>query len=169
MTLTGATGFTLTPTSVVVGPGGWQTLLVTCTAANTFTATPYSGGGNVGLPEFQYATGTTTTTFTAGQITGGKLSVYTSTAATPGSIATRTATQMFGDIPGAYVGLQFVARIINDVATNSLTVTAGSGVTLSGKTTYVATPFGSMDFLITFTSPTACTMVYINGGQSTTA
>ena len=168
-TLTGGTGVNAGATICAVGPGAWVTLLLTYTAANTFTVAPMAAGDNwVGLPFTSYSTGTTTSTFTAAQMTGGKLTIYTSTAATPGSIATPTATAMFAAIPGAYVGLKWVFRVINDVATNSLTVTADGSVTLSGKTTYVATPYGSMDFEMTFTSPTAATMRYIGGGQSTT-
>ena len=168
-TLTGGTGVGGAATFGTVGPGSWATFLLTYTAANTFTVVQKSGGDNwIGLPSTSYATGTTTTTFTAAQMTGGKLTVYASTAATPGSIATATATAMFAAIQGAYVGLKWVFRVINDVATNSLTVTADGSVTLSGKTTYIATPFCSMDFELTFTSPTAATMKYIGSGQSTT-
>jgi hypothetical protein len=168
-TLTGGTGVNAAATFGIVGPGCWATFLFTYTAANTFTVVQKAGGDNwIGLPSTSYSTGTTTTTFTAAEMTGGKLTIYTSTAATPGSIATATATAMFAAIQGAYVGLKWIFRVINDVATNSLTITADASVTLSGKTTYVATPYGSMDFEMTFTSPTAATMKYIGGGQSTT-
>ena len=170
-TLTGGVGVASAATFGTVGPGAWAKYLFTYTAANTFTVSAKEAGDNwIGLPLTSYATGTTTTTFTAAQITGGgaRLAIYTSTAVTPGSIATPTATAMFAAIPGAYVGLKWVFRVINDVITNSLTVTADASVTLSGKTTYVATPFGSMDFEMTFTSPTTATMKYIGGGQSTT-
>ena len=171
-TLAGGVGVASAATFATVGPGAWAQFLFTYTAANTFTVTTVESGYNwLGLPPVAYNTGTTTTTFTAAQITGNGagMAVYTSTAATPGSIATPTATAMFAAIQGAYVGLSWVFRVINDVVTNSLTVTADASVTLSGKTTYVATPFGSMDFLMTFTSATTATMKYIGGGQSTTA
>jgi hypothetical protein len=168
-TLAGGTGVASAATFATVGPGCWATFLFTYSAANTFTVVQKSGGDNwIGLPSTSYSTGTTTTTFTAAQMTGGKTTIYTSTAATPGSIATATAAAMFAAIQGAYVGLKWTFRVINDVATNSLTLTADASVTLSGKTTYVATPFGSLDFEMTFTSPTAATMKYIGGGQSTT-
>lgn len=168
-TLTGGTGVNAAATFGSVGPGSWAAYLFTYTAVNTFTVVPVGAGDNwIGLPSTSYSTGTTLTTFTAAQMTGGKLTIYTSTAVTPGSIATPTATAMFAAIQGAYVGLKWIFRVINDAATNSLTVTADASVTLSGKTTYVATPFGSMDFEMTFTSATAATMKYIGGGQSTT-
>ena len=156
----------------VVQPGN-SIVLYCCTttapAGKYYAVSSAAGAPDFGaLPPFKLSTGTTTTTFTAAEMTGAALTVYTSTAATPGSIATATAAAMFAAIPNAAVGMQWVFRVINDVATNSLTITADASVTLSGKTTYVATPFGSLDFLMTFTSPTAATMQYIGGGQSTT-
>jgi hypothetical protein len=166
-TLAGGVGVTLAST---IGASGSATFLVTYTALNTFVFTPYGSNESfVSLPAYQYTTGTTTTTFLAGQLTGGQFTIYTSTAATPGSIATRTATLMFGDLPGATVGMQFVVRIINDVATNSMTITAGVGVTLSGKTTYVVTPFGFIDFLCEFLTSTTMSMTFIGAGVGTTA
>lgn len=83
-----------------------------------------------------WSTGTTTTTFTAGQLTGGGNVVYTSTATTPGSIATRTATQMFNDTPNAQPGQTYVLTVVNlSGSANTLTITAGSGVTLTGTAT----------------------------------
>lgn len=122
-----------------------------------------------------YSTGTTTTTFAAGQLTGSAyapLVVYNSTATTPGSIATRTAAQMFTDLPGAYIGMSWIVRIINSSASaNTMTITAGSGVTLSGTTTYTIAEFAYRDFLMTFGGTTAAptlTMVAIGGGAAAT-
>jgi predicted RecA/RadA family phage recombinase len=121
------------------------------------------------LPPYQYATGTTTTTFTAGELTGAKFNVYNSTATTPGSIATRTAAQMFGDVPNAAPGMQFVTRIINSSGSaNTMTITAGLNVTLSGTTTYTIAEFAYRDFLITFTDATHATMQAIGGGAAAT-
>jgi hypothetical protein len=168
-TLTGGTGVNAGATFGTVGPGGWATYLFTLTAANTFSVAAVNGGLNFGgLPGFQLTTGTTLVTFAAGQLTGAQDTTYTSTAVTPGSIATRTATQMFADVPGAFVGMQWVVRIVNGVATNSMTITAGAGVTLSGKTTHVITPFGFNDYLCTFTTATAMTMQFVGAGVGTT-
>jgi hypothetical protein len=148
----------------------------------TFTSSLWlnlDGGSQVDgvLPQYQYATGTTTTTFAANQLTGGQLSVYNSTATTPGSIATRTAAQMFADITGTfgfapYIGLAWVARIINSSGSaNTMTVTAGVGVTLSGTTTYTIAEFAYRDFLFTFGGTAAAptlTMVAICGGAAAT-
>jgi hypothetical protein len=133
-TLAAGSGVTLT-NGVTVGPGAWATYLIIMTGASTVSMQCIAAGANfASLPPYQLSTNTTTTTFAAGQLTGAQDVTYTSTATTPGSIATRTATQMFGDVPGAFVGMQWRVRIFNNSSgANSLTLTAGSGVTLSGK------------------------------------
>jgi hypothetical protein len=114
------------------------------------------------LPSAQFATGTTTTTFTAGQLTGAANTVYHNTGATPGSIATRTATQMFNDMPGALVGMSYILTLVNAQGTGVLTVTAGGGVTLTGTATIATNTW--RQFLVTFTSQTALVMQNIATG-----
>lgn len=110
-----------------------------------------------GLLDSSWSTGTTTTTFAAGQLTGGGNVVYTSTATTPGSIATRTATQMFNDTANAQVGQTYVLTVINlSGSANTMTITGGSGVTLTGTAT-VAQNIARV-YQVTFTSPTALVM-----------
>lgn len=105
----------------------------------------------------KYSTGTTTTTFTAGQLTGAAVTVYDSTATTPGSIATRTATEMFGDIPNAAVGATYILIVRNSSGSaNTMTITAGTGVTLTGTMTIAQTV--SRVFVVTLTSATAITI-----------
>lgn len=105
----------------------------------------------------QYVTNTTTTTFAAGQLTGAAITVYDSTATTPGSIATRTATQMFGDIPGASVGANYLLIVRNSSSgANTMTITAGTGVTLTGTMTVAQNV--SRVFVVTLTSATAVTI-----------
>jgi hypothetical protein len=127
--------------------------------------TPISVNTNAGLsllPDHKYATGTTTTTFTAAQMTGGKLTVYNSTATTPGSIATPTATAMFAAQPSAAIGQTWVVRFINSSGSaNTMTITADASVTLSGTTTHTVAQFAMREYLMTFTSATAATMVAI--------
>lgn len=101
-----------------------------------------------------WTTNTTTTTFIAGQLTGGNVTLYLSTATTPGSIATRTATQMFADTPNAQVGQQYFLLVGNlSGSANTMTITAGAGVTLTGTAT-VAQNIGRA-YIVTFTSSTA--------------
>lgn len=104
-----------------------------------------------------WSTNTTLTTFLAGQLTGGNVTLYLSTATTPGSIATRTATQMFADTPGAQVGQKYMLMVGNlSGSANTMTITAGSGVTLTGTAT-VAQNIGRF-YIVTFTSATALVM-----------
>lgn len=109
--------------------------------------------GNGKVSDAKFTTGTTTTTFTAGQLTGAPFVNYTNTQGTPGSIATRTATQMFADDPNARVGYSYLLRITNGQGTGTLTVTAGSGVTLTGTATVAINTW--RDFIVTYTSATA--------------
>lgn len=104
----------------------------------------------------KYSTGTTTTTFTAGQLTGSAVTVYDSTATTPGSIATRTATEMVGDL-GATVGATYILIIRNSSGSaNTMTVTAGTGVTLTGTMTIAQSV--SRVFVVTINTATTMTI-----------
>lgn len=129
--------------SVPVG----ATVRFLCTVAGTWNSSGLS------VMPAKFTTGTTTTTFTAGQLTGAANVNYVNTGATPGSIATRTATQMFADDPYARVGNSYVLKIINGQGTGTLTVTAGSGVTLTGTATVAANTW--REFIVTYTSATA--------------
>jgi hypothetical protein len=119
-----------------------------------------SSGRNV--PDAKFTTNTTTTTFAAGQLTGAPFVNYTNTQGTPGSIATRTATQMFADDPNARVGNSYLLRITNGQGTGTLTVTAGVGVTLTGTATIALNTW--RDFVVTYTSATALVMQNIATG-----
>lgn len=89
-----------------------------------------------GLLESGWSTGTTTTTFTAGQLGSGGVTVYTSTATTPGSIATRTAAQMINDMPNLQVGMTYILAVVNlSGSANTMTITGGTGVTVTGTPT----------------------------------
>lgn len=130
-------------------PVGYR-LTFTCSVAGTWVA-----GGMAVIPA-SFVSGTTTTTFTAGQLTGSANVVYANTGATPGSIATRTATQMFTDNPYARVGGTYLLTIVNAQGTGTLTVTAGSSVTLTGTATIAANT--SRTFVVTYNSATTLTI-----------
>jgi hypothetical protein len=109
----------------------------------------------------KYTTGTTTGTFTTGQLTGANYVIYGSTATTPGSIATRTATQMFQDDPQARVGGSYVLRIINtNGSSNAMTITSTTGVTLNGTMSIAANAY--RDFIVTYNSATTLTIQAIS-------
>jgi predicted RecA/RadA family phage recombinase len=94
-------------------------------------------------------------TFSIGDITGAAYVSLTSTNAAPGTLTTRTATQMFADMPGAAVNLSYRLRITNTGA-GTLTVAAGTGVTLTGTMTVPANT--TRDFVVTFNSVTTLTI-----------
>lgn len=159
-TITGGTGVTVSGLGALVPQGSYARFLVTYTAAATITMVGIMMGPLGSLPAAQFVTGTTTTTFAAGQLTGAGFVNYTNTQGTPGSIATRTATQMIADIPNAYVGQTWLLRITNGQGTGTLTVTAGTDVTLTGTATIAVNTW--RDFVCTITSVTAHTITMQN-------
>lgn len=132
------------------------TLRFTCAVAGSWKSVVLA------QPGAKFTTGTTTTTFAAGQLTGAAFVVYNNTQGTPGSIATRTAAQMFTDNPYARVGGTYHLRIINNQGTGTLTVTLGTNVTLTGTMTIAANTF--RDFVVTYTSATALVIQQVGIG-----
>ncbi len=132
--------------SVSVAVGG--SIIFTCAVTGSWKSTP-----SVPHLPAKFTTGTTATTFAAGQLTGAGFVNYTNTQGTPGSLITRTATEMFGDDPYARVGGTYLLRITNGQGTGTLTMTAGAGVTLTGTATMAANTW--RDFVVTYTSKTA--------------
>lgn len=110
------------------------------------------------LADAKYTTGALqAATFAAGDLTGARVVTYDNTGTTPAALTTRTATQMFADIPGAYVGMSYILLIRNSSGSaNTATLTAGTGVTATGTMTIAqnVTRF----FVVTFTSATAVTI-----------
>jgi hypothetical protein len=94
-------------------------------------------------------------TAAAGHLTGARLVHWQNTANGAVTLTTRTATEMFGDTTGAYVGLTWTINIASR-GDNTVTFAGGAGVTTSGTLT-VATGTSKM-FFATFTSATACTI-----------
>lgn len=127
------------------------------TVGGTISANGGSGAGS-SLPDAQYSTAALqATTFAAGQLTGAKYTAFDNTGTTPGTMTTRTATQMFADLPGAVVGQSYVLAIRNSSGSaNTLTLAAGTGVTLTGTMTVAQTV--TRTFIVTFTSATAVTI-----------
>lgn len=151
--------------SAEIPAGTWARFLVTVTAPTTVTMAGIATGVISPSLAAQFATGTTTTTFAAGQLTGAGFVVYTNTGATPGSIATRTATQMIADIGNASLNQTYMLRVINGQGTGTLTITAGTDVTLTGTMTVAANTW--RDFVVTITSIAAHTMTIQNAGVGT--
>lgn len=141
-------------TAISIAPGGRITF-------NSEVAGTWDQAGN-GAPAGQFVTNTTTTTFAAGQLTGANYVVYTNTQGTPGSIATRSAAQMFTDNAYARVGGTYILRVVNGQGTGTLTITAGSNVTLTGTATIAINTW--RDFVVTYTSATALVMQNVGTG-----
>lgn len=135
-----------------------RSIIFTCAVAGSWKMKDQTVQGT------KFSTGTTTTTFTAGQMTGAAWVSYASTAATPGSIAFRTAAEMFGDDPYARVGGGYRLRISNTAAGSAtMTLTGGaSGITLTGTATIADASY--RDYVVTYTSATALVIQNIGGG-----
>jgi hypothetical protein len=133
-------------------------IIFTCSVAGSWKSI------SQGVLGAKFTTGTTTTTFTAGQLTGAQWVSYASTAATPGSIATRTAAEMFADDPYARVGGGYRLRVSNTASgAATMTITAGSNVTLTGTATVADATY--RDFVVTYTSATALVIQNIGSGS----
>lgn len=114
------------------------------------------------LPGAKYGTtALLNTTLTAGLITGGAETYLLSTANGANALTTRTATQMFADTPGASVGQSYGLRILNS-GNNTVTLTAGSGVTLTGTMTIATNTW--RDFVVTFNTATTMTFQSVGTG-----
>lgn len=100
-------------------------------------------------------------TLAAGNITGAQFVTLMSTNALPGAQATRTATQMVADVANVLTNDTYLLRIINTGA-GTLTLTAGSGVTLNGTMTVLVNTW--RDFAVTLTSATTMTFQTIGTG-----
>lgn len=114
---------------------------------------------------------TTGSTFPQGALTGAQDVVYVNTATTPGSLTTRTATQMVSDITAALgvtppAGYTWFITIVNQ-GTSTLTVVAGTGVTLGSGTNTVAGP-GNRTYYATITAngPTPTITIQTTGSGS---
>jgi hypothetical protein len=96
----------------------------------------------------------------AGDLTGANR-VYAQYSGVNGStLTTRTAAQMIAD--GGYgVGATWVVRVINTAAGN-LTLTAGSGVTVTGKTVIATNTY--VDYVVTVTGAATITFQSVGSG-----
>ncbi len=102
----------------------------------------------------------------AGELSGAEYTYVAVTAATPGTCTTRTAAQLFGDIPNCVPGYAYSLRVVNTSA-NTLTFAAGTNVTFTGTST-VATNV-TRDYCVTFgnTTGNAATVTFQSVGSGT--
>lgn len=129
-TLTGGTGVTLTQ---VVPANTYARFLVTQTAATTVTITAIATGQNAALPVSQFVTiAAGNGTLAAGNMEGAAWCNLASSGAT--AMTTRTAAQLIANIPNAQIGMNYMLMIFNSNG-GTLTLTGGTGVTITGTAT----------------------------------
>lgn len=154
-TLAAASGVTLSGLSVVP-PLSVGRFLCVVTAASTVTITGIETSPLCNLPYSKFTSSSASNaTATAGDITGASFVNLTLTANGANAYTTRTGAEMFGDIPNCQIGTNYMLRIRN-TGDDTVTLTAGSNVTLTGTMT-IATTTARL-FNVSFTSATAATI-----------
>jgi hypothetical protein len=108
-------------------------------------------------------------TLPAGVITGAQDVVLINTTANPGNQTTRTAAQMYADLTAQLgyppaPGYQWFLTIVHQ-GLGTLTLVAGTGVSLGTGTTSVATT-GNRTYICTLASPTAITIQTTGSGAA---
>ncbi len=115
------------------------------------------------LPDAKFNTSSTVTGEipAAGMLTGARHVYYQNTADGAKEITTRTATELFGDITGAYAGLTYLLTIVNR-GNNTVTLTGSDDVVVSGEAT-IAT-LTTRTYFVSFNSATSVTFLSVNKG-----
>lgn len=164
-TLAGGSNVTLAGISAIPGIST-LTALVTLTSLTAVSIRGVEVANNAPLPSAKFTTAALTAgTIPAASIVGAEVCYWQNTGATPGAQTFPTAATLYAAIPGAYVGLTTVFRVINTGAgTLTLTADGGATVTLAGTATVAQNV--TRDYAITFTSATAATVQSIGSGVS---
>lgn len=107
-------------------------------------------------------------TFAAGQLTGANDISLVNTTATPGTVTTRTAAQMYADLQAAFglqnlIGFQYNLRIFHTAA-GTLTIGTGTGVTLGATGTNTVATATWRDYVVTVVSPISITIQTTGSG-----
>lgn len=118
------------------------------------------GGGalNGALPPAQYKTAALqAATIVAANMAGAADCFFDNTGTTPGSLPTDTAAAIIAAVPGWQIGQSYVLEIRNDSGSaNTATITAGTGVTLTGTMTIAQNV--TRRFVVTYTGAGAVTI-----------
>ena len=116
------------------------------------------GAATAALPPAQYKTAALqSATIVAANMAGAAFSVFDNTGTTPANLATDTAANIIAAVPGWQIGQSYVLRIRNDSGSaNTATITAGTGVTLTGTMTIAQ--YVARDFMVTYTAAGAVTL-----------
>ena len=123
------------------------------------TLTGVGGGAAFGaLPPAQYKTAALqSATIVAANMAGSAVSVFDNTGTTPANLATDTAAAIIAAVPGWQIGQSYVLKIRNSSGSaNTATITAGTGVTLTGTMTIAQ--FVQREFIVTYTAAGAVTI-----------
>jgi|SRR6185312_12019903 len=161
VTMAGGTGVTVSGTSVVpVYNTG--VFVGTVASATTIALQGVYTSGGVDLPGFQFTTiSSGNGTLSAGAIEGANFTALATSGAT--ALTTRTAAQMITQA-GLIVGQSYVLRVYNTNA-GTLTLTGGTGVTITGTATIATNVF--RDYGVTVTGSAAITLQNIGAGNAT--
>lgn len=160
-TIATAAGVTLAGL-VVVPPLSVGRFFVKVDSGSAVTVTGISSEPLVCLPPTKHTIDSTgTQTADAGDLTGANHVYWENTANGAVALTTRTAAEMFGDIPNCQIGFAYMLTVVAN-GDNTVTFTAGANVTITGTAT-VATNT-TRTFVITFTSASACTAKVVNKG-----
>ena len=164
----GATGVDIFPvTGETIDTLAANTALRVATGTTVVFVCPVAGSWFASVTRLPYSKYTTDATgvqtVPVGLLTGASHVVAQNTANGAFAWTTRTATQMFADTPNARVADAYYLRITN-TGNNTLTITAGSGVTLTGTATLATNT--TRDFVVTFTSATALVMQQVGAATA---
>jgi len=145
------------PGSVIAGGGtaavlGWY----------DGTAWRVAGGVSQGGAALNQYVAITGTTWTAADIAGADYTVLATSGAT--ALTTPTAAQIIAAVPGWEVGDSYRLRIYNTNA-GTLTLTGGTGVTITGTATLATNVW--REYIVSYTGAGAVTMQNIGAGEAT--
>lgn len=152
-TLAGGTGVTLSG-STIVPANTWLRALVTMTGATAVSIAAVASGPNAVLPVSQFVTiSAGNGTLALGNMEGAAYCTLATSGAT--AMTTRTAAQLIAAIPNAQIGESYILRVYNTNG-GTLTLTGGTGVTITGTAT-IATAV-SRDYNVSITGAATVTM-----------
>jgi len=121
-----------------------------------------AGGVSQGGAATNQYTAITGTTWTAADIAGADYTVLATSGAT--ALTTPTAAQIIAAVPGWEVGDSYRLRIYNTNA-GTLTLTGGTGVTITGTATLATNVW--REYIVSYTGAGAVTMQNIGAGEAT--
>jgi hypothetical protein len=147
------TGVTLSNNTTIAGTN----VALTFTPAVTITVTDIAPT-NVLQKAKQVTSAASGTTYIAGDMTGAEQVFLTSSANGANAMTTRTAAQLIADQGSPPVGYSWRLRI-NQTGNNTLTLTGGTGVTISGTNTVATTVV--REYLMVITGASTITMTNI--------